>query len=100
MQARFTYTHDANVPLINLTRNSLKNAACSLQFSSYRGTFEISRGTWQTVRLPWSIFQGYGAGTEGVEFDPSSLRRLGVVAIGRAMEVNLALGGVRFYSVF
>jgi len=78
----------------------LKNAACSLQFSSYRGTFEISRGTWQTVRLPWSIFQGYGAGTEGVEFDPSSLRRLGVVAIGRAMEVNLALGGVRFYSVF
>jgi hypothetical protein len=87
------YTYDPKLS------SSLKNDACTRQFSSYRGSFEITRGEWQTVRIPWSVFRGHGPGTEGVSFDASTLRRLGLVAIGREMEVNLALGGVRFYSV-
>lgn len=78
---------------------SLKNAASQRQFSSYRATFEIPQGTWQTVRLPWSEFDGYGPGCESAPFDASSLRRIGVVAIGKEMDFCLGLAGLRFYSV-
>jgi hypothetical protein len=32
--------------------------------------------------------------------DVSTLRRLGIVAIGKEMNVYIALAGARFYSVF
>lgn len=31
-------------------------------------------------------------------FDPSELTRIGIVAIGRAMNVHLAVSGLRFYG--
>ncbi|CAB9502663.1 complex i intermediate-associated protein 30 [Seminavis robusta] len=77
----------------------LKNDNCDRQFSSYRGTFSIPNGEWTTVRMPFSDFIGKGPGAEEAPFDPSTLRRIGVVAIGREMEVTLGLAGLKFYSV-
>ena len=75
---------------------SLKNAACMRQFWSYRGTFEIPKGSWTTVQLPFSDFRGHGDGIVDTEFDTATLRRLGVVAIGKQMEVTIALASIRF----
>jgi hypothetical protein len=76
----------------------LRNPACERQNSSYRSTFEIRPGKWATVRLPWSAFEGFGAGPECTPFVPL-LRRLGVVSIGQAKEVVLAVGRIGFYNV-
>jgi hypothetical protein len=50
------------------------------------------------VRLPWDAFAGYGAGPEVTPFVPI-LRRLGIVSIGEAKDVVLAVGKVGFYNV-
>eukprot|EP00978_Attheya_sp_CCMP212_P001403 scaffold2957_cov55-Attheya_sp.AAC.2 len=55
---------------------------------------------WTTINLPWSEFVGVGPGAFGTPFEPSSLRRIGVVAIGREMDVCLAVSNLGFYSVF
>jgi hypothetical protein len=70
----------------------------TFQQSSYRHTFEITEpNEWTTIMIPWSSFQGYSV---SVPLDISALRRIGIVAIGREMDVFLAVGGVNFYSVF
>ena len=77
----------------------LRNPACLRQFSSYRGSFFVKKNQdWQTVRIPFDNFVGYGPGSSEIPFDASELRRLGIVAIGKAMEVYLAVAGVRFYK--
>jgi len=77
----------------------LRNSACLRQFSSYRGTFSVKKDDeWQIVKIPFSDFVGYGPGSSEIPFDASELRRLGIVAIGKAMEVYLAVAGVRFYK--
>lgn len=78
---------------------SLRNPACTRQFSSYRATFEIPVNTWTKIRLPWSEFMGYGPGSETTPFDAKALRRIGLVSIGKEMNVCLGLGELRFYSV-
>lgn len=76
----------------------LRNPACIRQFSSYRQTFQVRNGKWQTIRLPFDSFEGYGPGSESTPFDTKELRRIGIVAIGKAMEVYLAVSGIRFYK--
>mmetsp|Transcript_32383 Transcript_32383/g.64443 ORF Transcript_32383/g.64443 Transcript_32383/m.64443 type:complete len:309 (+) Transcript_32383:263-1189(+) len=76
----------------------LRNPACDRQFSSYRATFAIRPGQWATVRLTWDSFEGYGPGPSVTPFVPI-LRRLGVVAIGEAKSIVLAVGKVGFYRV-
>ena len=69
------------------------------QFSSYRSTFEIVNDKeWQTIRVPFRDFTGYGPGAKDLPFDPSTLRRLGIVAIGKMMDATLALSALRFYK--
>mmetsp|Transcript_11766 Transcript_11766/g.17726 ORF Transcript_11766/g.17726 Transcript_11766/m.17726 type:complete len:304 (-) Transcript_11766:1725-2636(-) len=77
----------------------LKNEACARMFSSYRASFVLQRQQWTTVRLSWSDFMGKGPGAVDVPFDASNLRRIGIVAIGKEMEVTVALAGARFYNV-
>jgi len=77
----------------------LKTPICERQQSSYRGSFAIESGKWAVVRLPWSAFEGFGPGADSNPFVPS-LRRLGVVSIGEAKDVVLAVGKVGFFSVF
>jgi hypothetical protein len=78
--------------------SSLKNANCLRQFSSYRATFELPEGQWTTIRLPWDSFCGHGCGAVENALDVSSLRRIGVVAIGKGMDVTLALSSIRFFG--
>lgn len=76
----------------------IRNPTCDRTRSSYRTTFDIRPGQWATVRLPWDAFEGFGPGPEVTPFVPI-LRRLGVVSIGEAKEVVLAVGRVGFYNV-
>lgn len=77
---------------------SLKTASCQRQFSSYRSTFAIPRGAWTNVRIPWADFNGFGWGAVENNFDPSSLRRIGIVSIGKEADVTLAVSSVGFYK--
>lgn len=77
----------------------LRNSACARAFSYYKGTFDVSPNKWQTVRLSWSDFEGYGPGSNVTPFSPTDIRRLGIVASGKPMKVYVAVSGVRFYSV-
>lgn len=76
----------------------LRTPACERKYSSYRAAFAIPTGKWETVRLPWDAFEGHGSGPDATPFVPS-LRRLGVVSIGEAKDVVLAVGKVGFYNV-
>lgn len=87
------YTGDADKENFNV---HLKDSNCNRQFSSYRATFELSQGEWTTVRLPWSRFDGFGWGAVENLLDQSALRRIGLVAIGKEMDVSLAVSSIRF----
>ena len=72
----------------------LRTTAVTRPWQSYRQTF-IAPARWTTFRLP---FKGFTPHRLDTPFDPHQLRRLGLVAIGRAFEADLALGGLRFYK--
>jgi hypothetical protein len=63
-------------------------------WQSYRQEFAV-QPEWQTLRLPFAEFMPHR--TEA-PLELSRLRRLGIVAIGRAFLADLALGGIRFYG--
>lgn len=63
-------------------------------WQSYRQEF-AARPEWRSLRLPFAEFVPYRTETP---LDLSRLRRLGIVAIGRAFSADLALGGIRFYG--
>jgi hypothetical protein len=64
-----------------------------LPWQSYRASF-VAEPRWQTLRLPFSGFTPYRI---GADLDLSRLERIGVVAIGRAFEADLCIGGVALY---
>mmetsp|Transcript_29916 Transcript_29916/g.64062 ORF Transcript_29916/g.64062 Transcript_29916/m.64062 type:complete len:303 (-) Transcript_29916:817-1725(-) len=88
------YQGDADKENFNV---HLKDSHCVRQFSSYRATFELTQGRWTTVRLPWDRFDGFGWGAVENLLDQSALRRIGLVAIGKEMDVTLALSSIRFF---
>lgn len=63
-------------------------------WQSYRLGFP-ARPVWQRLRLPFTEFV---PNRTEAPIDLSRLRRLGIVAIGRAFMADLALGRVRFYG--
>jgi hypothetical protein len=63
-------------------------------WQSYRLEFS-ARPEWQSLRLPFADFVPHR--TEA-PLNLARLRRLGIVAIGRAFTADLAVGGVRFYG--
>ena len=62
-------------------------------WQSFRQEFAV-QPVWQSLRLPIADFVPHRT---AAPLEPSRLRRLGIVAIGRAFMADLALGGVRFY---
>lgn len=62
-------------------------------WQSYRQAFRAT-AVWQTIRLP---FSGFAAHRTELALDLSRMRRLGLVAIGRAFHADLALRGIRLY---
>ncbi len=70
----------------------LRTAGLDRPWQSYRHEFTASPG-WRPLRLP---FAGFRPHRTTLPFDPGRLRRIGIVAIGRAFLADLALAELRF----
>jgi hypothetical protein len=62
-------------------------------WQSYRAHFNTDE-TWRTIDLPFTSFEPYRV---DVSLDAGRLRRIGLVAIGRAFEADLQVADVRLY---
>jgi hypothetical protein len=72
----------------------LRTADVVRPWQSYRRSFRAS-DHWVTHRLPFAAFEAHRL---DAPLDLTTLRRIGFVAIGRAFEADLAIGGVRFFA--
>ena len=72
----------------------LRTDALTRPWQSYRQSFTAD-AEWRTVQLPFDQFVPHRT---DVRLDTHRLRRIGVVAIGRAFSCDLALGGLRFIT--
>ena len=63
-------------------------------WQSYRATFQAVP-SWQTIFLAFSQFEPYRIETP---MDPADIRRIGIVAIGRAFAANLCIGRVALFT--
>lgn len=70
----------------------LRTDALTGPWQSYRQIF-TAYAEWRTVQLPFDQFVPHRT---DMLLDTRRLRRIGLVAIGRAFSVDLALGGLRF----
>ena len=64
-----------------------------LPWQAYRAGFQAPVG-WHTVRLPFTAFEGYRI---GAPLDLEHLKRIAVVAIGKAYKADLCVGSVALY---
>lgn len=71
----------------------LRTTELSRPWQSYRQSFRV-KPEWQTVQLPFAEFVAHRTETP---LNLGKLKRVGLVAIGRAFEADLALSGLRFY---
>jgi len=66
---------------------------CTRSWQSYRATF-VAEHQWRVLELPFSQFEPYRLTKP---LDTRRLRRLGLVAIGRAFEADLAVARIGLY---
>lgn len=71
----------------------LRTDQLSRPWQSFRTEF-TAEAEWRTQRIPFARFVSHR--TDAV-FDPSQLRRIGVLAIGREFEAELAVAGICLY---
>ena len=71
----------------------LRTADAVRPWQSYRAQFTAGRN-WEAVDLPFTAFSAHRL---EAPFDTSRLRRIGLVAIGRAFCADLAVSEIRFY---
>jgi len=72
----------------------LRTAEVTRPWQSYRQTIDAAQG-WRSQRLP---FAGFEAHRIDAPLRPEALRRIGIVAIGRAFRADIAIAGLRFYA--
>jgi hypothetical protein len=72
----------------------LKTDDVTRPWQSYRA--ELTAGPWRTVRLPFAAFTPHRV---AAPLDPGALRRVGLVAIGRAFRAELCVAGLALYGV-
>ncbi len=72
----------------------LRTADVTRPWQSYRQSF-VARPEWRTLRLP---FAGFDPHRIEAPLGLHTLRRIGIVAIGRAFHAEVAIGGVRFLA--
>ena len=60
---------------------------------SYRASF-LADPDWSSIRVPFSDFEPHRT---DITFDPSRLRRIGILAIGREFQADVAISGIRLY---
>lgn len=70
----------------------LRTTDLSRPWQSYRQSFP-AEPRWQTIRL---VFQDFVPHRTDIPFSVHRLRRIGLVAIGRAFSADLAVGGLRY----
>lgn len=73
----------------------LRTDALAKPWQSYRQIF-TAHAEWRTVQLPFDHFVPHRT---DILLDIHRLRRIGVVAIGRAFSADLAIGGLRFMTL-
>lgn len=71
----------------------LRTLDTRIVWQSYRASF-VAEPRWQRVRLPFSEFRPYRTDQP---LDLQTLRRLGVVAIGRTMQADLCIARIVLY---
>ncbi len=71
----------------------LRTAGMRAPWQSFRATFTATHD-WRAVKLPFSEFEAYRF--DG-SLDLSTLRRIGIVAIGRAFTADLCIGRLALY---
>jgi hypothetical protein len=71
----------------------LRTPDCMRPWQSYRADF-VAEAEWREIRLPFASFEPYRL-TEPL--DVRQLRRIGLVAIGRAFHADLAVGVIGLY---
>lgn len=71
----------------------LRTDALRRPWQSFRASV-VAEDTWTTLRMPWSAFEAHRT---DATFDPARLRRIGVLAIGRAFEADVAVASVALY---
>jgi hypothetical protein len=71
----------------------LKTPATVLPWQSYRAAF-VADTDWREVRLPFADFSPHRL---NARLDTRRLRRLGIVAIGRAMHADICIAEVGLY---
>ena len=64
-----------------------------LPWQSYRASFQAP-ARWHSVKIPFEAFSGYRISKK---LDITQLRRIGIVAIGRAFAADLCIGKLAFY---
>lgn len=72
----------------------LRTADVTRPWQSYRASF-CPASEWHVIQLPFADFVAHRI---DAPLDVSRLRRIGIVAIGRAFEADLAIAGLRFYT--
>ncbi|MFT6024357.1 MAG: hypothetical protein ACI9PY_002482 [Ascidiaceihabitans sp.] len=71
----------------------LRTDQLSKPWQSFRAEF-TALPEWHTIKMPFDGFQSHK--TDAV-FDPTSLRRIGILAIGREFHAEVAVASVRLY---
>lgn len=71
----------------------LKTDQLTRPWQSYRAPFEAV-SQWNTLRFPFADLEAYRT---DAPFDPSALRRIGILAVGRAFSADIAVAGVRLF---
>ena len=72
----------------------LRTTDVTRPWQSYRATFRPTP-EWRTIHLPFVDFTAHRI---DAPLDLSRFRRIDIVAIGRAFEADLVMGGIRFFS--
>ena len=72
----------------------LRTSELSRPWQSYRTSF-VARPVWREMRFP---FSGFVPHRTEIPLNLHLLRRIGIVAIGRAFTADVAIAGARFYS--
>lgn len=62
-------------------------------WQSFRAEFRAP-GDWQILRVPFADFVSHKTDTT---FDPATLRRIGILAIGREFQADVAVAGIGLY---
>ncbi len=73
----------------------LRTTDLTRPWQSFRQAFPTN-GDWQVLRFPFARFAPHRTASD---FDPAALRRIGILAIGRAFDADITVRAIRFYRL-